>query len=170
MKFTLGQIKKSAHSKPFEFAGDVDVSELEKMNNDIRKIGFVHVKGSCILNGEQITMDFAIAGTMILPCARTLVDVEYPFTIQAKEYFTTSPYYGEDEEEQEIHPVHGEVLDLTPYIKENILLEVPFRVFSENTDASEVPHSGQGWRVGPKEEKENQLIPVKKTGIVIKTS
>jgi uncharacterized protein len=154
MKFTLAQIKKNAFNKPFSFSGEVDVSELETMNNDIRKIDPVQVQGVCNMQGDQFFFTFTITGNMILPCARTLVDVPYPFEVHAKEIFSSSPYYVE-EEDAEIHPIHGEVLDLMPFIKENILLEVPFRVFADGVDSNNLLQKGNDWEVlsdKPKEE------------------
>ena len=157
MKFTLGQIRKHAHNEPYEFSDYVDVSELETMNNDIREIKPVFVSGECTLRGNQIIFSFAIKGEMILPCARTLVDVPYPFSIEAKEIFSTSSYLGEEEEESEIHPVDGEVVDLTPYILENILLEKPYRVFS---DKAESPlRQGEGWEFVSDGQKQSKVDP-----------
>lgn len=160
MKFSVSRIKQGTYNEPFEFDNMVDVSELETMNNDIREIGSVHVFGECTLQGEQLIFTFTIKGTMILPCARTLVDVPYPFTIKTDEVFTLSRYYGKEEEENEIHPIDGEILDLTPYIKENILLEVPFRVFSDDADAMEhAPAEGEGWTLISEENKEKPVDP-----------
>ncbi|MDY0396290.1 YceD family protein [Virgibacillus halophilus] len=157
MKFTLTQIKKNTNDHPFTFDGKVDVSELENMNNDIRRIEPVQVQGQCDMRGNELIFSFSIEGEMTLPCARTLVDVPYPFNIQATEIFSTSEMYKEDDE---IHPVHGEVLDLAPYIKENILLEVPFRIFSDDPEAAEkgVPSSGKDWEVITQEKQEEKPI------------
>ncbi|WP_339227593.1 YceD family protein [Oceanobacillus sp. FSL K6-2867] len=145
MKFTLSQIRKNAVNRPFEFDEIVDVSELETMNNDIRKIKPVRVHGKVDIHGNQFFFSFLIEGEMVLPCARTLVDVPYSFTIKANEMFSTSSYDDRDED-QEIHLIDGEVLDLTPIIKENILLEVPYRVFSEEPNPEEgAPSKGNGW-------------------------
>ena len=75
--------------------------------------------------------------------AGTLADASYPFDIQADEVFTTATYLTEDEVEDEIHPIEGEVLDLTPLIKENILLEVPYRVFSDEKTSRENNPTGE---------------------------
>ncbi|MBY7143738.1 DUF177 domain-containing protein [Virgibacillus sp. NKC19-3] len=158
MKFILGQIRKNANDEPYPFDDEVDVSELETMKNDIREIKPVRVYGNYIYQGEQIIFTFTIVGEMILPCARTLVDVPYPFEIKVVEVFSTSPYYGEEEEENEIHPVDGEILDLTPYIKENILLEVPFRVFSK-VDQETAPVKGEGWEFVSQESDEKKVDP-----------
>lgn len=160
MKFTLGEIKKDAYNQPFTFAGEVDVSELEAMNNDIRELKSVRVYGICTIQGDEFIFSMTISGKMILPCARTLVDVPYSFEFKADEIFSISPYYGKEEEENEIHPVEGEVLDLTPHIKENILLEVPFRVFSDDEEAQQnAPIKGEGWEFTSEEKKEKIIDP-----------
>ncbi|RLL45224.1 hypothetical protein D8M04_10215 [Oceanobacillus piezotolerans] len=157
MKFTLGQIRKHANNEPYTFDDYVDVSELKTMNNDIRDIKPVQVSGHCTFRGNQIVFSFQIKGEMILPCARTLVDVPYPFQIKANEVFTTSSYFDE-EEEDEIHPIDGEVIDLTPYIKENILLEKPYRVFSEEAK-EQGPEDGEGWKFLSEEEEKSKVDP-----------
>ncbi|WP_077325980.1 YceD family protein [Virgibacillus siamensis] len=160
MKFTVGQIKKNAYNEPFEFDEWVDVSELEKMNNDIRKIDPVNVYGTVFDEGDEIIFSCSIDGKMILPCARTLVDVPYPFEIKATEVFSESIYNNDEELEDEIHPIDGEVLDLTPLIKENILLEVPYRVFSKDENAtSQAPTEGEGWELISEDANEKKIDP-----------
>ncbi|WP_085992487.1 YceD family protein [Oceanobacillus senegalensis] len=158
MKFTLAEIRKYANHEALHFDDYVDVTELESMNNDIRKIEPVHVHGQCTQRGEQYFFSFTMKGKVILPDARTLVDVPYPFTIKAKEVFTTSLYMTSEDEEQEIHPVDGDTIDLTPYIKENILLELPFRVISDQ-EAEDAPFSGEGWEFLSEEQKKSKVDP-----------
>ncbi|MBM7571720.1 YceD family protein [Aquibacillus albus] len=158
MKFSIQKLK-STGSEPLRFEDYVDISEVEEMNNDIRHIDPVLVKGFATTQGNEITFHFSIEGTMILPCARTLVDVKYPFNIDALEVFSASPYYNE-EDGSEIHPVNGEMLDLTPYIKENVLLEVPFRVFSEDKEVQEnALTEGDGWEVQSEDSKVDKIDP-----------
>ncbi|MDL4841278.1 YceD family protein [Aquibacillus rhizosphaerae] len=158
MKFSVQKLI-IAGSEPLDFEDYVDVSELVDMNNDIRKIDPVLVKGSATMQGNQITFNFSIEGTMILPCARTLVDVNYSFHVDAMEIFSTSSHYTE-EDESEIHPVDGEMLDLTPYIKENVLLEVPFRVFSEDKEVQEnALTEGEGWELTSGNNTDNKIDP-----------
>ena len=142
MIIPLQKIK--AH-EPYMFQGSLDVSELEEMNNDIRRISDVKVDGKATLVGKVYQFDLNLKGTMILPCARTLVDVKYPFSIDATENFTKVDYVASEEEE--IFLVDQEVLDLEPYIKENILLEVPVRVYSDEEQLSEAEDEGEGWEM-----------------------
>ncbi|TFJ94549.1 YceD family protein [Lentibacillus salicampi] len=159
MKFSLGRIKRNASIGPYSFDDHVDVSELEAMNNDIRKIGSVRVKGTAMDEGDDVVFTFTVAGTMILPCARTLVDVSYPFEINAVEVFSESPY-EKDDADDDIHPIEGDVLDLTPLIKENILLNVPYRVFSDDKDAvSQAPFEGEGWELVSEDKNEQKPDP-----------
>lgn len=152
-------IQKINQSEGYAFDEQVDLSELESLKNDIRKIGLVSVKGTATAQGQTITCQMTIKGTMILPCARTLVDVPYPFEVNVVELFSTNPYYTE-EDESEIHPVDGEVLDLEPFIKENVLLEIPFRVFAdpEQMEANALTE-GEGWEIVSEEKQEGKIDP-----------
>jgi len=159
MKFTLGEIRKHANQKPFTFDDHVDVSELKTMNNDIRNIDSVHVYGECVRSGgEQFIFTFTIEGEMILPDARTLVDVTYPFNIKATEIFTTASYISAEDEDLEIHPITGELINLTPYIKENILLETPYRVFSDQ-EVDDSSLSGEGWDFLSEDDEKSKVDP-----------
>ncbi|TGB05021.1 YceD family protein [Halobacillus salinus] len=158
MKFPLQKLKQ-AGEEPLVFEDDVDIRELETMNNDIRRIEPVHVKGQATTRGNDITIMFSIKGEMVLPCARTLVDVTYPFHIDVVEVFNLSPYYTV-EDDSEVHPVNGEVLDLTPYIRENVQLEIPTRVYSNDDEAHEAAvQEGKGWQVVTEEPEEKKVDP-----------
>lgn len=160
MKLALSQIDKNTARGSYVFENETDVSELVEMNNDIRKISPATVKAICTKQGDEIIFSLNIKGEAILPCARTLVDVTYPFDINADEVYTLSPYYTEEDAENEIHEVKGEMLDLTPQIKENILLEIPFRVFSDDSDAKKnVPTEGQGWEIVTEQTEDNSIDP-----------
>jgi uncharacterized protein len=144
--------------EPFEFTEQVDVSDIQG-KNDIRRIDPVKVSGQATSYGNDITVKFAIDGKMILPCARTLVDVPYEFHIETTELFTLSPYASADDE-SEIHPIEGELLDLKPYIEENILLDVPFRVFSDDPQALDnAAKEGEGWQLASEKAQQDKIDP-----------
>ncbi len=156
VKFSIAQLRKSAHQEAFAFDDTVDVSELEVMNNDIRKIDPVHVTGQCFLQGEQFIFDLRIQGELILPCARTLADVPYTLDVRASEIFADSDI---GDEENEIYPIEGEVIDLTPYIKEHILLNIPYRVYSKDAlNQENTLTKGQGWEFFTEEEKQEKNV------------
>ena len=141
LQFSIAELTKEAADGPFYFDAMVDISDLASMkSNDIRSIEDVHVKGFVVADKLEFIFSFTINGEMILPCARTLVDVPYAFNFQADEVFSEVPQ-SQDDDEEEVHYVSGEMLDLTPYIKENIILQMPYRVFSDEAGVQE----GEGW-------------------------
>lgn len=157
MKFSINEIKNEIHEQPYYFDEKVNVADIKSSNNDIRKIDFVQVKGMCTIDKEEIIFSYHITGELILPCARTLVDVPYPLDINATDVFTTAAFLTEEDEENEVHQVTGDELDLKPYIRENILLALPFRVFSDE----KVIEKGEGWHYFTEEsftEKEKKKI------------
>lgn len=146
MKFLLNQIRKEAHNKLMHFDNTVDISELKLLNEDIREARDARVFGYCSLDGDEIIFSLNIVGEVILPCSRTLVDVPYKFEIKTTEIFSTSPYYGEKEEEEEIHFLEGVAVDLYPLILENILLELPYRVVTDDQSILDnALQEGEGW-------------------------
>ncbi|TFB23314.1 hypothetical protein E3U55_05710 [Filobacillus milosensis] len=150
MNFSLQKIKREA---PYDFSETVNVSGLERMENDIREINDVKVDGEVSVSGETFTFRYSIKGTMTLPCARTLVDVPYDFTVQAVDQFTTVEYAAKEDED--IHYIDQELLDLLPYIEENILLEVPIRVYSDEATMDNIISEGNGWDLLQEDEHED---------------
>lgn|SRR5699024_7576482 len=158
MKFSYTELKKQATDEPYYFDDSLDVSSLAKSeNNDIKQIDPVSVKGFVTFDKNELLFSFTISGEMILPCARTLVDVPYSFSIEATEVFTTQTQAEQSSDDMEIHQITEDIFDLSPYIKENIILNMPYRVFSDE----KVLDKGSGWdfyQEDAYEEKENDTI------------
>lgn len=156
MKFALNKIKKDAYNGPFTFEERIELPGLAKLHSDIRNVSDILVQGECEVQGYEIIFTLTISGEFILPCARTLVDVPYLFKVNEVEVYSESPYYGKEEEENEVHQIVGEVIDLTPQIQENVLLAVPFRVFSEDEEViRSSTFEGDGWEFKLEEEHED---------------
>ncbi|MBU9712405.1 YceD family protein [Evansella tamaricis] len=135
----------------------VDVSGIKELDRECN-IDSVRVTGDAYFSKEAITFRLTITGTMILPCARTLNDVEYPFSIDATEIFQLVDW-ATFQEDEEIHKVKENTVDLIPYIKERILLEKPMQVFC-NKDDGPAPATGSGWELQTEEqESTNQIDP-----------
>ncbi|GAA0294171.1 uncharacterized protein GGQ92_000109 [Gracilibacillus halotolerans] len=133
-----------------------DIREIKELNNDIRSVEPVHVVGTVRMNGDKIFCQLQVTGKMILPCARTLIDVPYSFEVHVDETYTTDEF----KESEEIHLVKGELLDLTPAIRENVLLDVPMRVFAEKEELeANTVDEGEGWTLITDEQKEKKVDP-----------
>ena len=95
---------------------------------------------------------------MVLPCSRTLVDVPYPFTIATKELFRF--HKTDDIEDEDVHIAEDDTVDLTPIVKEEILLEIPMQIFCETEQKKgAAPQVGKDWQVISEEDKKNQIDP-----------
>src|SRR5699024_745934 len=125
------------------------------------------VTGLCTVDKKEIIFNFSIKGEIILPCARTLVDVLHKLDINATEVFSTDSTILLDNVE-EIHQVDGVIIDLARYIKEIIILNIHFRVFSEEkvidegkdlsyfTDDEKI--ESDSYKIGPRLEKLQLLL------------
>lgn len=120
----------------------VNLNSVIERNPEIRKIDPVHVTGTCTIGAAKLDCTFRLEGTMILPCARTWEDVHFPFSVESSETFS----WDEDllQEDDEIHPVEGEVVNLLPILEDLILLEIPLQVYSEKAEQIETME-GKGW-------------------------
>ncbi|MDQ0253834.1 uncharacterized protein J2S74_001206 [Evansella vedderi] len=156
MKWSVQQLL-TYKEKGLHIDESVDVSEIKKIDREIRDITPVRVIGDARIMKQSVTFRLVISGSMTLPCARTLNDVEYPFNIEAVEIFQLDEMAVFDEED-EVHKVKGNTVDLFPYVLERILLEKPLRVFS-NEDEGLAPASGKDWELQTKEEDSVKIDP-----------
>ena len=129
--------------------GEVIVPEEMLKNTDIRRISPVKVEGYIFNNEEEYELYITIKGTMILPCARTLKDVEYPFSSEIYEII------GENDDNS--LEINQNRLDIFPIVWQNILVDVPLRVLAP--DASDEPVEGDGWRLITEDTNEEVIDP-----------
>jgi len=147
MKWSIEQLlSKRFNHEPFTFRELVDVSDLKDRDEQIRDISLVKVEGEGDITDQLASFHLHLTGKMVLPCARTLKDVDFPFTIDTIETFQLNDkaFHRELADNEEVHEVEGNTVDLLPYIKENILLEIPIQVLSPD---AEMPSSGKGWEM-----------------------
>ncbi|UTR15203.1 YceD family protein [Salipaludibacillus sp. LMS25] len=149
MKWSVQQLL-AFKQKGMQIDESVDASKVKEIDREIRNISPVHVKGEALINHNAATFNLDISGSMTLPCARTLNDVEFPFTIHATEIFQLDEWAAFDEDE-DVHELIDNTVDLMPYVRERILLEKPLRVFSERKEGP-APEEGEGWELTTKED------------------
>ncbi|WJY28829.1 MULTISPECIES: YceD family protein [Sporosarcina] len=153
MKWSIHQLRKFKQgSIPLDEV--VDLSSVKEKNPEIREISPVHLTGYCTVGSKKISFHFRLEGKMILPCARTWNDVDYPFSIETDEQFSWDEYVLAQDDE--IFPVTGDTIDPMPLFEELILLEVPMQVYCEGAEAM-TEASGTGWSYTTDEEYNKQL-------------
>ena len=119
----------------------ISLDEEMYKDTDIRSLSPLDVS----INIHRVTdsdysMDLNIKGTMILPCSVTLKDVNYPFEVK-----TELKVSNNDENDEEYVKIMQNNIDIIPIIWQNIVLEIPLRVVSE--DISDSPVEGDGWKL-----------------------
>ena len=129
--------------------GEVIIPDELLNNTDIRRISPVKVIGFISNNEQEYELNIKITGTMILACARTLKDVEYPFDIDIDEII------GENEDNS-LEIIQNR-LDILPIIWQYILVDVPLRVLAP--DAYEKPIEGDGWRLITEDDEKEVIDP-----------
>lgn len=131
------QGKRLAIDEQIVFADDVF-----KQNLRLRNLQKVHVTGDLYYDhhSDFVTCELQISGTMVLPCAITNEDVDYPFDLQVEESFA----FHKVDEGEDVHETKGDTLELMPIIFQHIMLEIPLKVVKP--DLKEYP-KGKGWEV-----------------------
>ena len=116
-------------------------------NTDIRHLDTVFVKGTIYSIGDDVfNLNLDVSGKMVLPCALTLEDVDYPFNINIDQ----NVGIGEDFEKN--YKIVANTLDILPILWENIVLEIPSRVVK---DDAHIKTEGDGWCLTSEEDYEN---------------
>ena len=158
MKWTINQLNQ-LQSKGLNIEEDIDLSDLVTSHPDIRDISKVRVSGRADLSSTKVTFHLSISGSMVLPCSRTLVDVQYPFSIDTTETFLLKP--ADYDTDGDFHLAEGDIVDLTPIIKEILILEIPMQVFCDDVRNVEgaAPQSGKDWEVISEEDQNNKRDP-----------
>lgn len=117
----------------------IDKSMYE--NTDIRNLSDVKVNAHIKrVTNSSYNMSLIIDGVMTLPCSVTLKDVLYPFHIE-----TEVKISNDDENLEEYVKIIQNSIDILPIIWQNIALEIPLKVVSD--DISDTPTSGDGWKL-----------------------
>lgn len=131
----------------------VSFDEEYYKNTEIRSLSEVKVTGSVAASGDDTyELKLNISGEMILPCAITLVDVNYPFNIEIDEIIDPN-----DEENEDYSKIINNTLDIMPIIWQNIVVEIPMKVVSPNLENAKL--EGDGWKLLTEEEKMKELDP-----------
>lgn len=113
-------------------------SEEELKNTEIKKLDNVKINGYIRRNSlDEMEINITISGTMVLTCSITLKDVNYDFKIELDDIL--------DRILEENDKKMQNTIDILPIIWENILLEVPMKVVSE--DATLEKTEGDGWKL-----------------------
>ena len=77
---------------------------------DLKNV-YVEGNGRFVPKDRRLYVDLKIKGIMVLPCALTLEEVDYPFEIESTEVFS----FDKPLPEEDIHEVKKNVVDINTY-------------------------------------------------------
>ena len=146
MKFDIVRLNNNIVSSiPIDITYSFNPNELE--GTDLIKLD-IKVEGELFKNSlGNIEIDSTVSGVMVIHCAISLKPVNYPFSLNISGDVTTLFEINETNFQNTI--------DIFPIIWENILMEIPTRVVSD--DAKDLTLKGDGWSFTTKEEVNSPL-------------
>ena len=121
-------------------------SKEELKDTEIIKLDDVKITGDILKNSiDEYIIDIEVSGTMVLPCALTLKPVNHNFFTKIEG--NLEKLYEEIGKKYENNQ---KSIDILPIIWENILMEIPIRVISDDLESFEI--KGDGWEIITDEE------------------
>lgn len=107
-------------------------------NTDIISMSPVKVIGEISKTDiGDLELNISVSGELVLPCSVTLEPVKYPFSFEISDII--------DEKDENNLKNDTNTLELKPYLWENILVEIPLRIVSD--DAYKKEYKGDGWQL-----------------------
>lgn len=128
---------------------DIDVSydDDRLLDTSIRELRNVKFIGDIVrLCNDDFRISGKLSGIMVLPDDITLEDVLYEFSIDILEDFNE---YDNDEDKDNLKIIKNR-LDISEFLWQNILVEIPLKVVSEKN--KDLTLKGNGWRLITEEE------------------
>lgn len=135
----------SSSEAPVEFHQTLDVGHVVQGRKDIKGISPMQVDLQAEpAGGGVVHVTGHLSTELDMSCSRCLKPLKHHVDIQFEEAFKQS---GEDsveldEGEEDLVLVSGERLDLTPYLEEALLLDLPFSAVCKDTCKGLCPSCG----------------------------
>jgi uncharacterized protein len=108
---------------------------------EILDVSTVAVRGRVDADGGIYCLNFAADYTLTMPSCRSLTPVEVPMTCNVSEIFTTQEYFDthkSDLDADMFFVLDRDIIDLDESVADNILLEIPMRVLTEEEKAQKI--------------------------------
>ncbi len=131
---------KSGYESSIAFTKSYTFTKEELNKTELLDLKDVQVDGVIDVQYDTYHIEATISGIMVLPCAITLEEVNYPFSVSIDEDLEESLQKAEKK-----YRNYENSIDILPIIWENILMEIPMKVVSDK--AKEIHLEGDGWRL-----------------------
>lgn len=138
---------KNESKEKIEFDENLEYTSEDLKGTNIKRLENINAKGSITRVSDDVYhLELGIKGNMILVCARSLEEVNYPINI-----------FIDKNVSENVNPDENQIffqnsLDIFGIVWENIVLEVPLRVVKEG---AQFLKEGNGWSLLEENESTN---------------
>lgn len=166
MKWSLNELQRY-QDEPLQLDRTLDLNALltERFPEDILGADPVKIKGYLSYEKGDVMVTVSVDTGLTVPSTRSLQPVKLPISFKFTEFYLDDESHLEryDGSETVIVLDEDEPLDLDQAVAENIVLEIPMQVLSddEKQDDATFP-AGNGWEVISESEYESQKTEPKK--------
>lgn len=123
MRIQLRELRRQ-QEQDLNFSVDVD---LTKVHPNVEKSVKVFVKARARYSEDLYVIDGRLNAVLTLKCSKCLTAYDWPLESDWHEVFSREqPAQAEEKDDTNIHVVEEDEVDLLPYIREVLLLEIPF--------------------------------------------
>ncbi len=137
-------------------------TEVTFPKEELEKSGIIDIKSLKVEgilsknNQDEYILNVELNGTLVLPCAVSLKPVDYKINTKIE-----GNVYEMLEETLKNYKKTEKTIDILPIIWENVLMEIPIRVVSD--DLGDIKTKGNGWELitGEKEDINPELAKLK---------
>ncbi|MDN6598196.1 MAG: YceD family protein [Tetragenococcus koreensis] len=168
MKWSLAELRKNQET-PLQFNETLNLkNELMNRDKQILDLTPVGVEGLVVVEENDYILHYTVATTITLPSSRSLEPVVLPMNFSVDEVFMTPEQYEQLDESvqaEEILLLEKQQLDLSDSVADNILLEIPVQVLTEEEKQSGTMPSGEDWAVISEDEYNKQKEAEKEEAI-----
>ncbi|TWT11325.1 DUF177 domain-containing protein [Streptococcus sp. sy004] len=147
--FNLNEIKKSQEGLSFEKSLDVTIA-LQDRQPEILKVAALVAKGRVVYEDGLYHLSYDLSYVITLPSSRSLVPVDLTEQLLVDEIFIEASQVADKKDLVEDHlvlVVEGDAIDLAESVIDNILLNIPLKVLTEEEAKEEQLPSGNDWVV-----------------------
>ncbi|WP_125761000.1 YceD family protein [Companilactobacillus hulinensis] len=146
--------------KPFDFNEELDLKkELMERSEDIIDVGIAKVDGQLFNDNGLVISDIKVETMVTMPSTRSLEPVELPLKFRINEAYNIDDIDTEELDENTIIiPIDDEhpTIDVYESVLDNILLNIPSRVLTEEEASGKNMPAGKNWEVISEEDYNKQ--------------
>ncbi|KRN01582.1 metal-binding protein [Levilactobacillus senmaizukei DSM 21775 = NBRC 103853] len=151
MKWSMTELRKNYRSEPMMFDETLDLKAdlMERYGNEVLDLSPVHAKGMVsIVSGGDVVVDATVTADLTVPSSRSLTPVHLPVDFTMTEFYVSDPTATQRFEKTDVVMViTDDVIDFDKSVGDNILLQIPMHILSEDERKGAAMPTGQDWQV-----------------------